>query len=402
MRSPASHDVDLSYNRRLMRTACAVILGLFSLAMLARADAQVVRPALPPTPAATPSVAGNWTGTWEATQGSGGPYTIPLVMTLTQAGSAVSGTWTTVRANGIVSGTITASTFSGTFTWNAPAINSTCTGTFAAAGTAGGNTLAWTSPGVTSGNCTNLATGITLTVRLAAPGAPASDGQGGPRPFVGAGARPGIGPGSGRATGSGVDQLAAQDTARAEAQSKGLATMRRLPPSAFPNVPVAVRQQMEARGCQIPQPGQDVGPQRPEQPVNVIRGDFAGNGSVDWAALCENNDQASVVVFWGKPNACPSELATSANRDSLEGFQSSSASGWEYVRTLAPKPGKDLVEDLRHANQQQAGGGTWVSAPPPEYPSLSHAGIADIRSSHGFDFLYCSHGTWYTLPYGFE
>jgi hypothetical protein len=62
-------------------------------------------------------------------------------------------------------------------------------------------------------------------------------------------------------------------------------------------------------------------------------------------------------------------------------------------------PGKDLVEELRRDEQQQAGGGTWANAPPREYPNLSHAGIADARSSHGFDFLYCSQGTWYTLQY---
>lgn len=124
-------------------------------------------PAPAPSPPPPASVAGNWTGTWSGTQLSGGSYLIALVMNLSQANSAVSGTWATSQANGTVSGTTTTSSFSGTFTWNAfTTIGTPCTGTFAVSGAAGGNTLNWNSVGVT-GNCTNLPTGIAITTQVA-------------------------------------------------------------------------------------------------------------------------------------------------------------------------------------------------------------------------------------------
>ena len=119
------------------------------------------------TAPSTTSVAGNWSGTWQNTQ-VGGSYIVPLTMNLSQGASSVAGTWSTATANGTVTGATTTSTFSGTFTWNATDFHGVaCTGTFPVSGSAGGNTLNWTSPGVTgmTGNCTNLPTSITLAVQ---------------------------------------------------------------------------------------------------------------------------------------------------------------------------------------------------------------------------------------------
>jgi len=117
----------------------------------------------PPPPA---SVAGSWTGTWQATQVTGGPYLISLVMVLNQSGANVTGTWGTSQAEGTVTGTTTTSTFSGTMTWNGRTNSgAACTGTFAISGNAGGPTVTWTSPAVTA-NCTNLPTGITIAAQL--------------------------------------------------------------------------------------------------------------------------------------------------------------------------------------------------------------------------------------------
>jgi hypothetical protein len=110
-------------------------------------------------------LAGNWSGTWQATLVNGGAYSEALAMTLTQAGSAVSGTWSTSDTNGTVSGTATYSSFSGTFTWNGiSTTGSACTGTLPVSGSAGGTAMSWTSAAVT-GNCTNLPTAITMAVQ---------------------------------------------------------------------------------------------------------------------------------------------------------------------------------------------------------------------------------------------
>jgi hypothetical protein len=117
-----------------------------------------------PTPPPPAFVAGNWSGTWQATQASGS-YILAMVMNLTQAGSSVSGTWGTSQGNGTVSGTTTTSSFSGTFTFNATSTTGgACTGTFAVSGNAGGTTVSWNSVAVT-GNCTNFPTAITMALQ---------------------------------------------------------------------------------------------------------------------------------------------------------------------------------------------------------------------------------------------
>lgn len=119
-----------------------------------------------PTPVPVAQVAGNWTGTMNYTTTAGGPFIITWQMNLTQAGSAVNGTYVAQNFQGTVAGTTSISnTFSGTLTYNATATNgAACQGTFAVSGTAGGTTLTWTSPGVIS-NCTNTPLSMTIAVQ---------------------------------------------------------------------------------------------------------------------------------------------------------------------------------------------------------------------------------------------
>src|SRR5579871_4838859 len=90
----------------------SVVLGLL---LLVSAECGKAPSAPTPAPAI---VAGNWTGTWQSA--TFGPF--PFYMTLTQDGNAVTGTWfnTTVSglpdSDGTISGTTTATSFSGSMT----------------------------------------------------------------------------------------------------------------------------------------------------------------------------------------------------------------------------------------------------------------------------------------------
>jgi len=116
------------------------------------------------------NLVGNWAGTLQSTESSD-QSTVAFMMTLTQTGASVSGTWGVATlpffqlANGSLSGTVTAASFSGTFTFYAPNPNGdgVCMGTFAVVGNAGAN-MTWTSPGWT-GDCTGLPTNITINVQ---------------------------------------------------------------------------------------------------------------------------------------------------------------------------------------------------------------------------------------------
>ena len=65
---------------------------------------------------------------------------------------------------------------------------------------------------------------------------------------------------------------------------------RLLPPSAFPELPPAVIQTLQARGCQIPQI------QRRKRD-NVIRGEFLKSGQTDWAVLCTTKKLTELLVL---------------------------------------------------------------------------------------------------------
>ena len=123
-----------------------------------------------PTPPPPANVAGNWSGTFHAhylsTSGATVAFTLEFAMSLTQNGNSVSGTWSAQdnpERTGKVGGNVTPTNFSGTFTYHrALADGRNCDGTFNVSGPAGGNSLNWTSTGVTE-NCTNAPTGITIS-----------------------------------------------------------------------------------------------------------------------------------------------------------------------------------------------------------------------------------------------
>ncbi len=78
----------------------------------------------------------------------------------------------------------------------------------------------------------------------------------------------------------------------------------RLSPSRFPQLPPAVREELERRRCTIPQT------YFPGPPHNVIAGAFAQPGQRDWAVVCSVNGRSTILVFWaGWLKTPPAELA---------------------------------------------------------------------------------------------
>jgi hypothetical protein len=148
--------------------------------------------------------------------------------------------------------------------------------------------------------------------------------------------------------------------------------IRQLLPSAFPDLPVDFKSQLEAHGCTIPQWGWD----EKRKVENVIKGDFAEKGQLDWAALCYKAGQSSILLFWGKRTACPSELAVTADESVVEGESGPSFTGWTFLRAIRP-------------------------AKPP-FPTLNHSAISDVWGTHFSYLRYCSHGKWYQIENAVE
>ena len=123
-------------------------------------------PTRPSDPPAV-NVSGAWTGVMSYTQitnGTSASRAENVSLTLIQAGSSVSGRWATAIRNGTVTGTTTATEFSGTFTYNTTSsTGAACVGTFNVSGGAGGSTMTWTSPTVVE-NCSGPPDSITFAL----------------------------------------------------------------------------------------------------------------------------------------------------------------------------------------------------------------------------------------------
>src|SRR5205823_13273677 len=66
----------------------------------------------------------------------------------------------------------------------------------------------------------------------------------------------------------------------------------RLSPSAFAEVPANLVQELQRRGCTIPQETFS------KKRNNVIKGEFGKPGQMDWAVLCSVKGVSTILVFW--------------------------------------------------------------------------------------------------------
>jgi hypothetical protein len=88
---------------------------------------------------------------------------------------------------------------------------------------------------------------------------------------------------------------------------------RRLSPSAFTHLPAPVREDLQARGCTIPQVFD------PKGPHNVITGEFTRPKQIDWAVLCSMKRRSSILVYRTGNVDDVAEIAAADDRDYLQG-----------------------------------------------------------------------------------
>jgi hypothetical protein len=88
--------------------------------------------------------------------------------------------------------------------------------------------------------------------------------------------------------------------------------IRHLPVSSFPDLPAAVQQQLNQRGCLIPQTYQAHGPE------NVVRARLEGPGTSDWAVLCSAQGTVSLLVFFASAPGRAHLLATALETERLQ------------------------------------------------------------------------------------
>jgi hypothetical protein len=162
------------------------------------------------------------------------------------------------------------------------------------------------------------------------------------------------------------------------------ATTVRLEPSRFPALPATVRQDLERRGCRIPQ-GSSMFVTSP-QPHNVVQGAFTGVGWREWAALCSVRDTSIILVY--RDGAATA--SDSLGRLPDIGFQQGTGDGNAAFSRVISAISAVQIRQL-HARLEKVP--NFVALP----AGAEHDGISDAFAGKGSSILFFHQGRWLIL-----
>jgi hypothetical protein len=155
------------------------------------------------------------------------------------------------------------------------------------------------------------------------------------------------------------------------------ATIKRLPPSAFPELPSAIRPALERRNCAIPQIWEGWKQKR----HNVIRGAFFKKRQIDWAVLCSIAGKSVILVF---PPGASQPSAELASADDESFVQEVEPEKFGYSRAINASGRKRMLEYY-----EEFGGN--------RPPALDHQGINDAFAEKASVIHYFYNGEWLEL-----
>lgn len=151
--------------------------------------------------------------------------------------------------------------------------------------------------------------------------------------------------------------------------------VRHLPVSSFPALPRSVQDELNKRGCAIPQTYEA------HQPENVIHADLEGRGAADWAVLCAAQGTVSLLVFFDGGTQPPAVLASSPETERLQAHDRSGVLGFNW--------------GIDPASPRQVADAQFGMSPRP--PSVDHDALADSVVDHKTIYHFYSKSTWTLL-----
>lgn len=149
----------------------------------------------------------------------------------------------------------------------------------------------------------------------------------------------------------------------------------RLPPSAFPELPQAVRAELERRGCAIPLAFGN------RESQSVIRGRFTSASRVDIAVPCSRKRISSILVFRNGSVAAVADIAKRPDADFLQ------VVGPDTIGFSRALGAADPAYIWEHYKRYDG----------PEPPRLDHDGINDAFVEKGSVVWYWHGGRWLQL-----
>ncbi len=150
----------------------------------------------------------------------------------------------------------------------------------------------------------------------------------------------------------------------------------RLLPGAFDDLlPSSVREELERRGCTIPQVNPGV------ERSNIVRGRFTAPDQIDIAVLCSRERVSSILIFQEESTTVVSELASAPDRNYLQGIGGGVIGFSRALGVASPRYIQEYYE---------AFGG-------PEPPPLDHDGVNDAYVGKASVVWYWYEGQWLQL-----
>ena len=173
----------------------------------------------------------------------------------------------------------------------------------------------------------------------------------------------------------GMVMTAASAPERWRGERVAVRKIKRLPPSAFPQLPGTVLAYLQRRGCRIPQSAYRDGRH------NVARGAFMVRGRLDWAILCSIRGSSTILLFKVAGTRPVAELATVEDRDFIQGGVGGVP---EFSRSISRASRRQIL------SYRQAFGGSLPSR-------LDHDGIDDSFDGKASVIRYFEKGRWHEL-----
>ena len=147
--------------------------------------------------------------------------------------------------------------------------------------------------------------------------------------------------------------------------------IHQLPPSSFPGLPRAVQDELNKRGCMIPQTYEA------HRPENVIHANLEGGGDRDWAMLCATRGAVSLLVFFDG-NLQPSVLAQAPVTERLQAHDVTGVLGFNWA--IDPATPRQVAE-AQHGMY-------------PRPAALDHDALADTLVEHRTIYHFYAKSAW--------
>jgi hypothetical protein len=155
--------------------------------------------------------------------------------------------------------------------------------------------------------------------------------------------------------------------------------IRHLPVSSFPDLPAAIVDLLNRRGCTIPQTYEA------HRPENVVHASLEQAGSSDWAVLCSAKGTVSLLVFFdaetGQADAKPTVLASSPETQRLQAHDPSGVLGFNWgIDQATPQQVHEAQSGLKRRPAQ-----------------VDHDALADSTVEHRTVYHYYAKSNWFLL-----